>query len=130
MVSTDLRADIIAANKQFMEAFGRRDAAGLASLYTMKGQLLPPNGEVVAGRDAIRTFWQSAMDLGLTEARLEPVEVEAYGETAVEVGKYTLRAGRGQVADTGKYVVIWKTESGTWKLHRDIWNTSQAASAK
>ena len=130
MGPTDLRADIIAANKRFMEAFGRRDAAGLATLYTTTGQLLPPNSEVVAGREAIRTFWQGAMDLGLTQAQLDTVEVEGHGETAVEVGKYTLRAGGGQVADTGKYVVIWKTESGTWKLHRDIWNSSSPSPTK
>jgi len=125
----DLRAEIITANKQFMEAFGRRDAATLANLYTVAGHLLPPHSEVVAGRDAIRTFWQGAMDVGITQAQLETVEVEGHGETAVEVGKYTLRAGGGQVADTGKYVVIWKAEGGTWKLHRDMWNTSQPASA-
>ena len=99
MVSTDLRADIIAANQQFMAAFGRRDAAGLATLYTTTGQLLPPNSEVVAGREAIRTFWQGAMDLGLTQAQLDTVEVEGHGETAVEVGEVHPagggRAGRG-----------------------------------
>ena len=130
MVPTDLRTDILAANTQFMEAFGRGDAAGLASLYTTGGQLLPPNSAVVAGRDAIRSFWQGAMNLGLTQAQLKTVEIEGHGDTAIERGEYTLRAAGGQVADTGKYVVVWKTEGGAWKLHRDIWNTSQPAAAK
>jgi len=52
MTATDIRSDIIACNTQFMDAFGRGDAAGLANLYTVGGQLLPPNSEVVAGRDA------------------------------------------------------------------------------
>jgi hypothetical protein len=30
----------------------------------------------------------------------------------------------GKVLDKGKYIVIWKKEDGTWKLHRDIWTTS------
>jgi uncharacterized protein (TIGR02246 family) len=130
MVSTDLRIAIRAANTQFMEAFGRGDAKGLAALYTTGGHLLPPHSAVVAGREAIRAFWQGAMDLGLTAATLDTVEVDGQGETAIEVGTYTLRVAGGQVADTGKYVVIWKTDGGTWKLHRDIWNTSQPAPVK
>ena len=124
MTPTDIRSDILACNKHFMEAFGCGDAAGLANLYTVGGQLLPPNSDVVAGRDAIRAFWQGAMDLGLREAALETVEVAGAGDTVLEVGRYTLRTADGQVADTGKYMVAWKTEDGGWKLHRDIWNTS------
>ena len=127
MTSTDIRADILACNKHFMDAFGRGDAAGLAHLYTGGGQLLPPNSEVVAGRDAIRAFWQGALDAGLTEATLDTVEVDSTGDTAVEVGRYALRAKGGQVADAGKYVVVWKREGGGWKLHRDIWNTNRPA---
>ena len=127
MTPTDIRSDIMACNKHFMDAFGRGDAAGLANLYTGGGQLLPPNSEVVAGREAIRAFWKGAITSGLTSATLESVEVERTGETAVEVGRYTLRGQGGQVADAGKYVVVWKTEGGGWKLHRDIWNTNRPA---
>jgi ketosteroid isomerase-like protein len=108
MTSSDIRNDIMTCNKSFMEAFARGDAAGLAALYTAGGQLLPPNSDVVSGRDAIRAFWQGAIDMGLKEARLDTMEAEGVG-------------------NTGKYVVIWKTEAGGWKLHRDIWNSSRPA---
>ena len=127
MTPTDIRTEIAACNKHFVDAFGRGDAAGLANLYTVGGQLLPPNSDAVAGRDAIRAFWQGAMDLGLKEAKLETIEVEGSGEAAIEVGRYSLRIAGGQIADAGKYVVVWKKEGGAWKLHRDIWNTSQPA---
>ena len=127
MTSGDIRTDIMACNKNFMDAFARGDANGLAALYTAGGQLLPPNSDVVAGRDAIRTFWQGAMNMGLKEARLDTLEAEGVGSIAIEVGKYTLCAAGGVVADAGKYVVIWKTEAGGWKLHRDIWNSSRPA---
>ena len=127
MTSADIRSSIVACNKQFMDAFGRGDAAGLANLYTVGGQLLPPNSEVVTGRDAIRAFWQGALDAGLKEATLDTVEVDHAGESAVEVGRYTLRGEGGRVADVGKYVVVWKSEGGGWKLHRDVWNTSRPA---
>ncbi len=68
--------------------------------------------------------------MGLKQAKLETVEVEGYENFAIEVGKYTLLGADGRVADAGKYVVIWKTERGNWKLHRDIWNTSQPGATK
>ena len=30
----------------------------------------------------------------------------------------------GNVADHGKFMVVWKRVGDEWKLHRDIWNTS------
>jgi uncharacterized protein (TIGR02246 family) len=123
---SDVRSQIEAGNREFMAAFAKRDAAAVAALYTDKGQLLPPNSEVVRGHEAIREFWQGAMTRGLTGATLETVDVDASGETAVEVGRYRLTAGDAE-ADHGKYIVVWKNVDGRWKLHRDIWNTSKGA---
>ncbi len=125
MATTLIRAKVLAGNKKFMAAFAQKDAGALAKLYTKAGQLLPPGHEMVAGRDGIQAFWQGAMDMGLVKVKLDTVEVEGHREAAIEVGKYTLLAAGGQVADAGKYLVIWKLEGRSWKLHRDIWNSSQ-----
>jgi hypothetical protein len=50
-----------------------------------------------------------------------------HGDSAYEVGKYTLGGEGGQVMNQGKYIVIWKKQGGEWKLYRDIWNTSMPA---
>ena len=121
--SKGVREAIAAANQSFMRAFARGDAAGMAALYTADGQLLPTHSDVVSGTQAIQTFWQAVMGMGITEASLETVEVEAHGDTAHEVGRYRLGGESGPL-DHGKYIVIWKRESGQWKLHRDIWNSS------
>ena len=116
-----------AANERFMAAFERGDAAGLAALYTENGQVLPPNSQVVEGRDAVQGFWQAVMDMGIKDARLETVEAEGHGDTAVEVGRFELLGEGEQVLDKGKYVVIWQRDGREWKLHRDIFNSSQPA---
>jgi len=125
--STDVHDAIVAADETFMTTFSRGDAAGIAALYTKNGQFLPPNGDFVSGRQAIQTTFQAFMDSGIKAIKLETVEVEAYGDTASEVGKYTLEGEGGQVLDEGKFLVIWKQEAGQWKLHRDIINTSMPA---
>jgi uncharacterized protein (TIGR02246 family) len=118
---------IVAANEEFMAAFNRGDAAGVAALYTEDAQLLPPNAGVMAGKEAIQAFWQGAMDMGIQSAQIETGEVERHGDTAIEVSKYTLGGAGGQQLDQGKFIVIWKQEGGQWKLHRDIFNSSMPA---
>ena len=125
--STSIRQVIEERNRHFMDAFRRGDAKGLAALYTMDGQALPPNGEIAHGAQAVQAIWQGAMDAGLKEARLETIEAEQHDDTAYEVGRYTLLVEGGQTVDTGKYIVIWRQEGGQWKLHRDIWNSSRPA---
>ena len=123
--STEIRQAIEEANKIFLSIFGQGDAAGLAALYASEGQILPPNGDFVVGHAAIQGFWQAVFNSGLTGAALDTLEVEQFGDTAIEVGKYQLLVAGGQVADWGKYIVIWKHEGGAWKLHRDIFNSSR-----
>ncbi len=124
MASQDIRNAIEAADREFEATFARGDASGLADLYTAEGAVLPPGSEVLRGKDAVRQVWQGAMDMGIKEAELEPFEVEGFGDTAHEVGRYRLKGEGGQVMDRGKYIVIWKREGGRWKIHRDIFNSS------
>jgi uncharacterized protein (TIGR02246 family) len=124
-MSSDIRPHIESANAQFVSAFQHRDATGIANLYTAGAQLLPAHSDFVHGTAAIRTFWQSVIDMGLKGASLETTELEAHGDTAIEVGRYRLLAAGDAVADQGKYIVVWKHDNGKWKLHRDIWTTSQ-----
>lgn len=127
-----VRGAIAAANVAFGAAFARGDAAGIAACYTADAQLLPAQSNVISGRAAIEEFWRGALGMGLTGAALETVEVfhTSGAPTATEVGRYTLTAGEDQIADRGKYIVIWQQDAaGQWHLHRDIWTTSQAPAA-
>ena len=123
----EVRDAIVAANEKFVAAFNKGDAAGVAALYTEQGQLLPPNADFMIGRQANQAFWQGAMDMGIASAKIETLEVEGHGDTAIEVSKYNLYAQDGQELDAGKFIVIWKREGGQWMLHRDIFNSSKPA---
>lgn len=125
---TDVYDAIVAADETFMTTFSRGDSAGMAALYTENGQFLPPNSDFVTGKQAIQAIFQAFMDMGVKAIKLETIEVEGYGDTASEVGKYILEDEGGQVPDRGKFIVIWKQEAGQWKVHRDIINTSMPSS--
>jgi uncharacterized protein (TIGR02246 family) len=115
---------IEAANAQFSAAAAQGDGSGLAALYAADGQVLPAGSEVIRGRDAIRKFWQGALDSGIAGIGLKTLEVFAHGSTATEVGQYELRDKAGKVLDHGKYIVVWRREGGKWMLLRDMFSTN------
>jgi len=123
---SDVRAAIAAATTQFIDAFRQQDAVGCASLYTADGATLPPNADIARGHTAIQAVWQEAFDAGLTDFQVESLEVESAGDLAYEMGRYTMYAG-DDLADEGKYILIWKREAGHWRIHRDIVNTNRPA---
>jgi uncharacterized protein (TIGR02246 family) len=124
----DIRDKIDEANKAFLKAFNKGDLTEAMKVYTDDAIILPPNAEIMKGRDAITAFWQGALDMGVKEAELETVEVSQMGEdTACEIGKYVLKIqpeGIEEFTDKGKYLMIWKNIDGSWKWDMDAWNSS------
>ena len=121
------RDGILETNQRFIASFAAQNAADLVALYTDDAQLFPPHSDVIEGADHITAFWQGGFEMGLAGARLETLEVDNEGDTAIEVGRYALTAGDGSIADEGKYIVVWKRIEDRWYIHRDMWNTGRPA---
>jgi uncharacterized protein (TIGR02246 family) len=125
-MSEEIRRAIAAGNQKFMDAISQGDAPAVAALYTATARALPPGAPVVEGRPAIQAFWQSVIESGVKDVKLETIAVETTGAgLAAEVGRavLTLQQPNGErVTAEGKYVVVWKDDGGEWKLHADIWN--------
>jgi ketosteroid isomerase-like protein len=124
----ELRSKIESQVKGFLAAFNRGDAAGVAAYYTEGARFLPPNAEMITGKEGIQAAWQHTMDSGVKEAGLEIIELFSMGDKlACDIGKYRLRIEPEPgvtVEDLGKYVVIWKHDGESWKMDVDIFNTS------
>ena len=131
--SGNVRAQIEAVNKRFVDLFNKGDAEGFAKVYATDAMILPPNAEPIRGRDAITKFWRGGYDAGLRNVVLTTTEVSAMGNTAYEVGtaQLEMRKPDGSLAgkDTGKYIVVWKRDAGgNWQWYRDIWNSNLPSS--
>lgn len=126
-----VRKTIEEANLKFGEAIRQGDATALADLYTEDATLLPPDSDMIKGRQGIETFWNGGLQIGIKDAILTTVDVSGSGDLAYEIGKFTLTIqpeGQEPIEQKGKYVVVWKqTADGSWKLHVDIWNSSMPA---
>jgi uncharacterized protein (TIGR02246 family) len=123
-----VRGQIEQSNARFTEAFNRGDAAALAAMYDTGAVVLAPNAPVMRGRQNIEALWAGARQQGFKTLSLAVNSVEVIGNHAIELGDYTLviqPPGQAEMTDRGKYMVVWKRQpDGSWKLYRDMFNTS------
>lgn len=126
----EARAAIEAANAKFSEAYARGDTTALSAMYTSDAIVLPPDSEMIVGREAIGAFWKATRDSGVQSATLTTIDVGTSGDIAYEIGKVSLAVrppGKELTTAVAKYLVVWKRQAdGSWKLHRDIWNSVPA----
>lgn len=131
--TAEARKAIEETNLRFGDGIAKGDAASLAALYTEDAIVMPPDGEMVHGRKAIEEFWTIALKNGLRSGTLTTVDVGRRGDTAYEVGKFSMTVqpeGKDAATASGKYLVVWRKKDGAWRLHRDIWNRSPMPSDK
>ena len=88
--TTKVRKDFVAATENFRATYNNADPIGLAELYTENSQLLPPNCEIVEGRKEVQAFWQDKLVKGIKIVSSGTGEVKIHGNTAIEVGKFTV----------------------------------------
>ena len=115
------------SNAALAVALAEGDARAIAAMYTEDARLLPPNARVVQGREAVEKFWKETVAAGVVGIELITVEVDVLGDTLVEQGRSRILGKAKSIIDEGKYLVVWKRIDGKWKLHRDIWNSSEPA---
>ena len=114
-------------NLKFSHGIRTKDLASIEQLYSEDAVLMPPNNEMVKGRQGSRGFWSAAIKMGLKEATLTTIEARRYGDEIREIGSYRLRIApehRKAYEDVGKYMTVWKEQpDGSWMLKEDIWNS-------
>jgi uncharacterized protein (TIGR02246 family) len=124
------RAGVDEANRRFMEAMERGDAASVAALYAEDAVVLPPDGPMVSGRSAIEEFWRGLMGAGARGVNLETLRLAGSGDMLHEVGRATITI-QPEGGETNnlvvKYVVVWeRNPAGDLALAVDIWNGESA----
>jgi uncharacterized protein (TIGR02246 family) len=117
--------------RRYVETSLAGDWKGWASLMAEDAVFLPPNGEPVNGRTAIRDFMSAFGRAATFEA---PIDEIAGGDgVAVARGRFafTMRPGSSpQGADSGKWITTYRKQpDGSWLIHANIWNSSRAVPA-
>ncbi len=126
----EVRAAIAAINKKFMEDVNRGNAAAGAAAYTDDAILMPPNNSPVRGKQAIELYLaEIGSQLQASNFQLSILEVDVQGGTTIVRGIYsaniTIPGVDAPIEDRGKTLQVWKKQAdGSWKIHRDIWNSN------
>jgi uncharacterized protein (TIGR02246 family) len=121
-----IRKSIEEVNAKYSEAIQKGNLADAVALYTDDATMVPPDGGLIKGKQAIEEYYRTLFQMGMKEVVLTTIEVEGSGGTVYEIGKTRVRIqpeGQEAIQDSSKYLVIWKRQAdGTWKVHVDIWN--------
>jgi uncharacterized protein (TIGR02246 family) len=112
---------------QFSEAYKTLDVTKVASLYTENASYLPPNNNILHGREEIRPTFQSFFDWVKKEGRTMTISfqiVQRLVDTrlAYDVGIYTIRQykdGKEVSKGNGKFVVVAVRDNGKWRFQVD-----------
>jgi ketosteroid isomerase-like protein len=124
--SAEAASGIAQSASAFSRALERGDAAGMADQYVGDATLIPPNGRMITGRDAILAFWTPRNpDFRTLAHSLTTDRLEVVGDVAVEIGTWRQE---GQLRDeaarqsAGRYLVVWRRQpDGMWKMQFDSW---------
>ena len=115
--------------RQFSEAYRTLDVQKVTGLYAENAAYLPPNDNILQGREQIRPTFKSFFDYIKNEGRTMTISFQIFQRKvdknlAYDVGIYTIRQFKDgkQVgtAGQGKFVVVAvKEKDGKWRFQVD-----------
>jgi uncharacterized protein (TIGR02246 family) len=115
--------------KEYAASLNAGDIDRWVALWTDDGVQLPPDEPPVVGKDKIRTrngavLQKFNFDIGITNQ-----EAHAAGDWGFSRGVYratlTPKQGGAPISIDGKYMTILaRQKDGSWKIHRDIFNSN------
>jgi uncharacterized protein (TIGR02246 family) len=129
-----VRKSIEEADAKFSEAVREGNVAGVLDVYTADATMVPPDGEIIEGKQGIEELYKKFFQMGVKEIVLTTIEVGGSGDTAYELGKSKVRIqpeGQAAMMDSTRCLVIWKRQAvGTWKVHVDFWSVNPLTPSK
>jgi uncharacterized protein (TIGR02246 family) len=125
------RAAIDKVHDAFLDAMRAGDCTAMVSGLAQDVVFAPPNVPNARGADGVRAWCEATFANFKTKAvSVSEREVVVAGDWAIESGNYdwtvTPAAAGAEMREQGGYVaIIHREPDGSWKVARDIWNSSQ-----
>jgi ketosteroid isomerase-like protein len=124
------RSAIDVALESFLAGMRASDCNALLGLLATDVVIVPPNMPPASGPDGFRSWCESVFSQVKTKAvTIANRDVTIAGDWGIEHGSFEWTvvpaAGGADVRDQGNFVAIYHRQAdGSWKLARDIWNSS------
>jgi uncharacterized protein (TIGR02246 family) len=117
--------------KEYSASLNAGDLERWLALWTEDGVQMPPGEPAVVGKERIRTRNGAFLDRFTFDMNIRNEEVQTSGDWGYARGVYkarlTPKAGGKPLPIDGKYMTIMVRQTdGSWKIHRDIFNSNVA----
>jgi ketosteroid isomerase-like protein len=125
----DVESLIRNQTQDFVTSFNTRNYDQVAALFAQDGAFMAPHHDPAYGPRAVERLLRQFGESGYEDLRLETIRVEASGDLAMEIGRYSvaIRQPDGTIlADRGKYVKAWR-RLGAWLIVADCWSSNLPA---
>jgi ketosteroid isomerase-like protein len=111
----DTPAAIENADKMFADAMVKADLIALANTYADDYVFTDPTGRVSRKADLLDSFKRGVITIRSQE--ISDVQVNAYGDFAVEIGKLVSEATRDGKDSSGtfRFTRVWVNRNGRWQ---------------
>lgn len=119
-------ASIQQSNQNFMKLFKAGDSVNVAKIFSTDAKTMGAHSPTISGRANITHYISQTMKLGIKNLQLNTTTIWGDSSIVAEEGTYSVLDSAGKKVDKGKYIVLWKQETGNWKMFRDIWTTDLA----
>jgi len=130
------RQAIEKGHEAYVAAMRASDCGAFLRVVADDAVFAPPNVPIVSGKAAVGGWCEAGVrEAKTTAASASDRGVTLAGDWAIEHGRFDQSlvpvAGGGLIRAQGSFVAIWHRQAdGTWKVTRDIWNSSQPASTR
>jgi uncharacterized protein (TIGR02246 family) len=114
---------------QYAASLRAGDAAAWAALWTEDGVQMPPDAPAITGRSQIRESIRRLLADFRFDMQIRTDEVRSAGDWGFARGTYsatlTSKEGGATIPIDGKFMTILARQAdGSWKIHRDIFNSN------
>jgi len=122
----DVQSLIRNLTQDFVTSFNTGNYDQVAALFAQDGAFMAPHYDPAYGPKAVEHLLRQFAEAGYEDLRLETTRVEASGDLAMEIGRYSvaIRQPDGTIlADRGKYLKAWR-RLGVWLIVADCWSSN------
>jgi uncharacterized protein (TIGR02246 family) len=123
----EVEALIRRIGEQWARHWNAKELDKLIESYAPDAVYMPPHHAAVHGKQAIHEYLQGPMKHGVTDLVYEVTFIRHSGDLAYDVGRYSMSVPQRDGArkkDQGKYLTVWKRQSGgEWKIVADAWSS-------
>lgn len=113
----------------FYEAVDSGDKESHARMFSDSAFMMPNNGALISGGENVGEVVRGGEGWVFRIRNLDRVELDLSGDIAYTVNQYEYtwhEEGAEPVWHPTKNIHIWRRQpDGSWKLHVDIWNSSE-----